>query len=228
MTIHIYEDLLQGSDEWLQARCGMMTASEMKLILTPATLKPASNDKEKAHLYELTAQRISQFVEPHYISDDMIRGSADEVEARILYEQHYAPVTDIGFMVNDRWGFKIGYSPDGLIGDDGCIECKSRRQKFQIETILNADMPVDYVLQVQTGLLVSEREWCDFITYSAGLPMLTLRVYPDEKIQNAIVSAAEGFEKKIKENIKLYEKRISSSVFRTIPTERKIEQEIIV
>ncbi|OYW84574.1 MAG: hypothetical protein B7Z20_10575, partial [Sphingobium sp. 32-64-5] len=26
-------DLLQGSDEWLQTRCGLLTASEMKLII---------------------------------------------------------------------------------------------------------------------------------------------------------------------------------------------------
>ena len=39
-------------------------------------------------------------------------------------------------MTNDDHGVVIGYSPDGLVGDDGLIECKSRRQKYQIETIL--------------------------------------------------------------------------------------------
>ena len=50
--IRYHRDLVQGSDEWLAARCGLLTASEMKLIVT-TTLKPASNDKERAHLYEL-------------------------------------------------------------------------------------------------------------------------------------------------------------------------------
>ena len=54
MTLRIYRDLIQGSDEWLAARCGLLTASEMRLIVTP-TLKPASNDKERAHFYELLA-----------------------------------------------------------------------------------------------------------------------------------------------------------------------------
>lgn len=227
MTIKIHTDLLQGSDDWFAARCGLLTASEMKLIITP-TLAIANNDKTKSHLYELAAQRIGKYVEPHYIGDDMLRGTADEVDARILYEQHYAPVEDVGFITNDKWGFKIGYSPDGLVGKDGSIECKSRRQKYQIQTIIEGDMPEDYIIQVQTGLLVSEREWCDFITFSAGHPMMTLRVFPDTVIQAAIITAAEDFEKKIKEAIKTYNKRISSSVFRTIPTERKIEQEIII
>ena len=117
-----HHDLEQGSDEWLAARCGILTASEMKLIVSP-TLKPASNDKERAHLYELLAQRITGHVEPHYVTDDMLRGHEDEVEARILYAERYAPVESAGFITNGKWGFTLGYSPDGLVGDDGLIEC---------------------------------------------------------------------------------------------------------
>jgi hypothetical protein len=39
-SIRYYPDLDQGSELWLKARCGLLTASEMKLILTP-TLKIA-------------------------------------------------------------------------------------------------------------------------------------------------------------------------------------------
>ena len=39
-------DLFQGSAEWHAARCGLLTASEMRLIITP-TLKAASNDKDR-------------------------------------------------------------------------------------------------------------------------------------------------------------------------------------
>jgi hypothetical protein len=161
MTITYHPDLIQGSDEWLAARCGILTASEMKLIITP-TLKIASNEKERSHLYELMAQRITKYVEPHYVSDDMLRGQDDEIEARMLYSKHYSPVEEMGFITNDRWGFTIGYSPDGLVGNDGLIECKSRRQKFQVETIVESAPPVDFMLQVHTGLLVSERDWLDF------------------------------------------------------------------
>ena len=223
--IKYYNDIVQGSDEWLALRCGVLTASEMRLILTP-TLKSADNDKSRTHLWELLAQRITKYVEPHYISDDMIRGQEDEVDAKILYNQHYAPVEDMGFITNDKWGFTIGYSPDGLVGNDGLIECKSRRQKYQIETIISGVVPAEYMMQCQTGLLVSERKWLDFVTYSGGLPMATMRVLPDERIQEAIIDAATRFEGSIQENLCRYNARINAGKF--IPTERKIEQEIVI
>mgnify|MGYP000683368648 CR=1 FL=1 len=117
MTIVYHDELIQGSDEWLAARCGLLTASEVKLILTP-TLKVANNDKVRAHIWELAAQRISGFVEPQYVSDAMLRGHDDEIEARNLYSQNYAEVEETGFVTNDQWGFVLGASPDGLVGED--------------------------------------------------------------------------------------------------------------
>lgn len=222
--ITYHPEIEQGSDEWLEVRRGILTASEMKLILTP-TLKAASNDKERAHLYELLAQRISGFVEPRYVSDDMIRGHDDELYARKAYSEHYHPVVETGFITNTSLGFPVGYSPDGLVGDDGLIECKSRRQKYQIETIIKQEMPADYMIQVQTGLWVSERKWCDFISYSGGLPMVTIRVYPDSKIIEAIKTAATAFEQRLQALGAEYANLLNSDA-RLIPTERRIEQEI--
>lgn len=222
--IKYHTKLIQGSDEWLAARCGLLTASEIKLILTP-TLKIASNDKERAHLYEIMAQRITGYTEPSYISDDMIRGQEDEIKSRILYDAAYAKVDDMGFVTNDEWGFTIGYSPDGLVGDDGLIECKSRRQKYQIETILSGACPEEYILQVQTGLLVTRRKWTDFISYCGGLPMVTIRVFPDLVIQEAIIKAAIMFEFKLAENIEKYNAVLKSGI-RLIPTERTVAQEM--
>lgn len=226
MTITYHPNVIQGSDAWLQLRTGMLTASEMKLIVTP-TLKAASNDKERGHMWELLAQRISQYVEPHYVSDDMIRGQADEVEARILYAKTYAPVDDVGFITNDGFGFTLGYSPDGLVGKDGLIECKSRRQKFQIETIASGKVPDDHMIQLQTGLLVSERKWIDFVSYSGGLPMVTMRVEPIAEYQDAILVAATAFEARLAEKWGQYIDRIESGA-RLVPTERRIEQAMYV
>ena len=225
--IKYYPEMPQGSDEWLAARCGLLTASEMKLIMTPARLQFAGNDKCRAHLYTLLAQRITGFVEPHFVSSDMLRGRDDEVEARILYAKHYGEVHDMGFITNDRWGFKLGFSPDGLVGDEGFIECKSRRSGFQIETILNfGSVPDEYILQIQTGLLVSGRKWCDFVSYSGGLPMMTLRVEPDEFLQEKIVAAADAFHRKLTKKWEQYTDALARGRF--IPTERRVEVEILV
>lgn len=225
MSITIHNDLIQGSDEWLAARRGLICASEMKLILTP-TLKVADNEKTRSHLYELLAQRVTNYVEPMYVSEDMLRGQDDELEARHLYSKRHAPVKEVGFITNDSWGFTIGYSPDGLVGDDGLIECKSRRQKYQVQTIIEwaseGTPPIEYVLQCQTGMLVSERKWCDLISYSGGLPMQPMRIHADEKIQAAIVDAATKFEARLAEKLAIYRRAAAD----LIPTERRVEQEM--
>lgn len=225
MSVVIYEELLQGSDEWLAARCGLPTASEMKLILTP-TLNPAKNDKASAHLYELLAQRITGHVDAHFINDDMLRGHEDEIHARAAYAEKYGDVDEVGFMTDDRWGFKIGFSPDGLVGDDGFIEIKSRRPKYQIETILSGKVPDEYRIQIQTGLLVSGRKWCDFISYSAGLPMIVITVFPDPAVMDAIVSAVGAFEARMSDLRATYDAAIVTQTAMLTPTERRVELEI--
>lgn len=225
MTITYHDTMVQGSPEWIAARSGVLTASEIGLIISPTELKAANSDKCRAHMYELLAQRISGYVEPHYIGDEMLRGRDDEITARDLYSKNYAKVRDMGFITNDKWGFTLGYSPDGLVGQKGAIECKSRRQKFQIETIVNGKVPKEHVIQVQTGLLVGELEWIDFITYSGGLPMYTVRVEPDLAVQGAIITAATIFENNLKKAWATYAARTSDETQRLIPTERAKEEE---
>lgn len=237
-----HHDLVQGSGDWFEARRGLLTASEMKLIVTPppepeTRIKKngepykqrewdpvASNEKERAHLYELLAQRITGNIEASYLGDDMLRGHEDEVDAKLLYAANYAEVCDVGFITNDSFGFKLGYSPDGLIGEDGLIEIKSRRQKFQVETIINNAVPDEHLIQVQTGLLVTGRKWCDYLSYSAGLPMAVVRVTPSLEIHDAILTAAAKFEERLAEKLEAF--RLALETRRFIATERRIELDI--
>lgn len=232
-TKRYYPDLVQGSEKWHAARCGLLTASEFDLILTP-TLKIAANAKERAHLWEIAAQRISGYVEPQYVSDAMLRGHDDEIEARLLYSRHFAPVREVGFVTNDKWGFTLGCSPDGLVGDDGGIETKSRCQKYQVQTICEnvwtdkgETIPPEFMLQIQGEMLVCERRWWDFISYSNGLPMAVIRVHPDAAVQDAIIEAAAKFEARISEAVANYHAALASKA-RLVPTERKIEQEMYI
>ena len=248
MTITIHNDLIQGSDEWHAARCGLLTASEMKLVVAPKP-KPetrvkkngepykerewdpvADNDRVRAHVWELAAQRITQYVEPTYIGDAMLRGHEDEILARALYAERYAPVEEVGFVTNDKWGFTLGCSPDGMVGTDGMIECKSRCQKYQIQTIVEeyreGAIPEDYVLQVQTGMLVTGRTWCDFLSYSGGLPMAVIRVEADPVMQTAIIEAAAKFEARICAAIDDFHAAIAARGYPM--TERRIEEEMVI
>lgn len=229
MGIIYHRELVQGSDEWHAMRCGLITASEVKLLLTP-TLKRADNDKSRAHLWELAAQRISQYVEPSYIGDDMLRGHEEEFYARQLYGDKYAPVEECGFITNDSFGFVLGCSPDGLVGDDGMIECKSRRQKYQVQTIVEHwrqdTPPVDYLLQIHTEMLVADRQWCDLVSYSGGLPMIPIRINRDAKMDEAIIAACADAEAKIAGIIEDYHTAVKDRDLP--PTERRVEEEMYV
>ena len=224
--ITYHDNVEQGSDAWLQQRLGILTASEMKHIITP-TLKIANNDKTRAHAYELAFQRITRHVEPQYVSDAMLRGQEDEIYAREAYREHFAPVTEIGFVTNDKLGFTIGYSPDGLVGDDGLIEIKSRAGKYQVQTIATDEVPDEYVLQLQTALLVTERKWIDFVSYCGGLPVFVKRVEPDADVQEAIIAAATGFEQRVAEIEQQYRNTLAN-MRKVIPTERRETMEIVL
>lgn len=194
MTLHVYEDLEQGTPEWLAARCGIVTASVVGQLITPKTVKPASNDYSRGLTASLVAERITGYVEPIHENDDMRRGTLSEPFARDKYAEHYAPVTEVGFMVRDFGDYKIGFSPDGLVGNDGLIEIKSPRQKKHLSTILADEVPLEYMAQCQAGLLVSGREWIDFISYNGGMPLWKKRVTPDLQWQSAIKEAVQAFE----------------------------------
>ncbi len=226
--ITIHPEVEQGSPEWLAMRCGMLTASEVKLIMT-ATGKIADNDKIRAHVWELAAQRISGHVEPTYVGDEMLRGHEEELLARMAYDQCIAPPTTVGFVVNTRLGFPIGCSPDWLVGTDGLGEAKSRRQKFQVQTIcenvLAETCPDDFMMQVQAQLWVTERKWCDFCSYSNGLPMAVIRILPDAAWQARFEEAATAFEERVQRAVFDYRAAVASGA-RLIPTERREVQEM--
>ncbi len=193
MTLHTFPEIEQGTTEWHDQRRGIVTASIVGRLITP-TLKVADNDVSRGVTALLAAERIAGFTEDTPMTSDMWRGVECEPFARDLYAKHYAPVSEVGFMVRDDWGYQIGYSPDGLVGDDGLIEIKAPRAKTHLTTILAGQVPAHYMAQLQTGLLVSGRDWIDFVSYVGGLPLWVKRVLPDLAWHEAIVAAVAKFE----------------------------------
>lgn len=193
MSLKTYPDLEQGSDEWLEARRGILTASVIGQLITP-TLKVANNDTTRGLLATLVAERITGWIEPVYVSDDMFRGRMDEPLARELYRENYAPVREYGFMTREIGGTTVGYSPDGVIGGDGLIEIKSRKPKKHLQTILSGEVPAENMAQLQCGLLISGRQWIDYVSYCGGMPMWVKRVESDLAWFEVIFEAASTFE----------------------------------
>ena len=189
-----FNELEQGTDDWLQARCGVVTASTMRSLVTSAG-KVADNDTSRGFIRQLATERIIGVPEYTYPTRPMQRGNLLEPHARELYAEHYAPVDEVGFIRLDTDEYSLGYSPDGVVGHDGLIEIKSPGPKEHLRTILDDDVPSVYVWQVQVGLYVTGRSWLDFISYCPGADLYVKRVRPDKEAFGTIhlaVSAAEA------------------------------------
>lgn len=195
MTLHTYPDVEQRSPEWFDQRLGMITASAVGQLITP-TLRVADNDTSRGLTATLVSERITGHSEPTRMTDDMFRGVLHEPYAIEAYEKHTkATVQPCGFMVFDGDGWQLGFSPDGLVGDDGLVEVKCPRAKGHLATILSGNVPARHMAQLQAGLLVSGRKWIDFISFHGGLPLFVKRVYPDPAWFEAITNAVAQFER---------------------------------
>lgn len=231
ITLHNVE---QGSDSWLSLRNGLLTASEVKLIMSPKTFKPADNANTRIHAFELAAQRINgpRLDQARFQSSDMIRGHEEEPIARDLYIEQFADVEEIGFITNDDYGLMLGYSPDGrVIGQRGGIECKSRVAKYQVQTahewLTEGKIPEDYILQAHSAMIIADWDWIDLVSYSNGMDMIVMRVDRDAEIEAAILASCLAFEDKVQAAIDSYNTVKNSVEIRTVPT-RYVERDIIV
>lgn len=201
---------------------GVHSARTQLAATMPARLVTADNDTSRGLILTLAAERITGRVDPTWVSADMQRGTDEEPFARDAYADAFgASVVELGFMTEDRWGFTLGFSPDGLVGDDGLIEIKSRRQKTHVAIVLAGEVPEQHMAQIQCGLLVSGRKWCDYVDFSNGMHLWTKRVTPDPQWFDAITDAAMAAEEAIRDIITRYDAAVAN-----LPaTERIIELE---
>jgi putative phage-type endonuclease len=193
VSLHTYPKVEQGTEAWHDLRRGIVTASVVGKLLTP-TLKVADNDTSRSIVTTLVAERITGWTEESAMTSDMWRGVECEPIARDVYSGHYQQAVEVGFMRLDGDGWTLGYSPDGLVGDDGLIEIKCPRSKGHLNTILADSVPAYYMAQLQAGLLVSGRKWIDYVSFCGGMPLFVKRVLPDPKWAEAITAACQQFE----------------------------------
>lgn len=196
--ITYYHDLDQGSPEWHKARAGIITASCLKHLVT-AKGKIANNKTVRNYAYQLAAERETGFIDETPYTYDMQRGDYQEVIARDIYDKNIAKVNECGFITADFGIFKVGGSPDGLVGEDGGIEIKSRLSKFQIETIVTDTVDPTYLDQVFGSILVSGRKWWEFVQYSNGMELYRKKFTLDSDWKNLMMDAIGSCEALIEE-----------------------------
>jgi|SRR5690625_5112189 len=221
-----HPDVVQGTEEWDDLRRGIVTASTIGQLITPKTIMPAKNPASRSIVATLAAERITGWTEEHYESDAMLRGHLDEPIARDTYQKHTGnTVRETGFVTRTIDGHTLGYSPDGMVGEDGLIEIKSRSPKKHLATILSGEVPPENMAQVQCGIFVSGREWCDYVSFCGGMPMWAKRVHPDVRWQSAIIEALATTEHAIGDMIRRYH---TATTGLPETERRKTEQDMVI
>jgi hypothetical protein len=175
----------QGSPEWHQARCAVITASNFSDCINK--LKNGDySAKAKQYAFKLAIERISGQLlqEDKFETFEMRRGRELESEARYAHEQKIGTMVEqTGIVLTDDGIF--GASVDGFIGADGCSEYKCFIAPSSLmPIILDGDIS-DCTEQIQGQLWVTGRKWCDFCLYcpalkSIGKDLTIFRVNRDE------------------------------------------------
>ncbi len=198
--MEIITDIKQGSEEWLELRCGWVTASRFKDVIAGGAGKT-----RKSYMYQLAAESITDLRTDGFVSEFMEWGTKTEPQARSLYEvQNDVTVDEVSF-IKLNTNTKIGCSPDGLVGDDGLVEFKCPKTTTQIETYLSGKMPACHKPQVQGQLWVSGREWCDFVSFDPRINTdsyyFSVRVFREETYIKDLESKVLLFAEELEELI---------------------------
>lgn len=160
--------MIQGSEEWIAARLGKVTASRVADVM--AKTKSGYGASRANYMAELICERLTGTQADRFTNAAMQWGTDTEPQARAAYEfLHGAEVVETGFVLHPSIeGF--GASPDGLVGDDGLIEIKCPNTATHIDTLLSETVPAKYFTQMQAQMACTGRAWCDFVSFDPRLP----------------------------------------------------------
>lgn len=158
----------QGTQEWLQARCGRATASRIADIVARTKSGPSASRANYAA--QLIAERLTGVPEEGFVNAAMHWGTEKEPEARDAYcFLRDVDVEQVGFIIHP--GIPMaGASPDGLVFDDGMVEIKCPNTATHINTLVSKKIPEKYVTQMLWQMACTKRAWCDFVSYDPRMP----------------------------------------------------------
>lgn len=174
----------QRSEEWFSARLGKATASRINDVM--AKLKNGGEAAgRKNYRAQLVVERLTGQPVDSYTNGAMMWGCEHEDAARESYEFLTGnAVEEVGFIDHPTIPM-CGCSPDGLIGEEGCIEIKCPNTATHIEWMLAGGAPSEHINQMQWQMECTGRKWCDFVSYDPRMPvelqLFTVRIDRDEK-----------------------------------------------
>jgi putative phage-type endonuclease len=194
--------LIQGTAEWMQARCGSVGASQVSDLMSKG--KNGAESTGYANLRaKMVAERLSGCVIEGYTNGYMERGNTDESAAREVYEFVTGNIVEqVGLIRHPTIPF-FHASPDGLIGDDGMLELKRKIPALHIAYLLKNEVPTEYRKQMTAQLACSGRQFVEFASYCPEMPedlqLFKIRFHRDEdaikEMETAVVAFNASVEK---------------------------------
>jgi len=185
----------QGSDEWLEARLGIPTASNFDKIITASGSRSA---QANAYMGKLLGEFIQGEVEQGIYTDDMERGNRLEPMARAFYEAITGSYVDEVGMVYLNKDKVVSCSPDGLMDAKG-LEIKCPKLGNHIGYTLDGKLPTKYKAQVQGSMWVTGLDQWDFMSYHPNYEPLIITVERDEKFIEKMEQVVLEFSQKLEE-----------------------------
>lgn len=194
----VIEVIEQGSEEWLRLRSGKFTGSKFVDIMARAKNDPSKKLKAwhdcvmKVVIERLTGQLSDQISAPA-----LAWGKECEPYARQSYELETGLIVEeVAFIDHPDYSF-IGASPDGLVSVDGGLELKCPKDSAVHVRRLLEGMEEEHLPQCQGGMMVTGRQWWDFVSFDPRMPeqhrLFIQRVPRDEQyIQAMTVSILEA------------------------------------
>ena len=174
----------QGSEDWLKERAGKFTGSKFVDVMARSK---KTGEPLKAYfdlIWQIVAERLTGEPTEQVTAKSLQWGNDIEPYAREAYELETGCfVEQSGFLLHPDYEY-AGCSPDGLVGNDGIIEMKCPKSPtIHLERFLSG-VPDEYMPQIQGNLWVTNRNWCDFVSYDPRMPeqyrLLIKRVNRDD------------------------------------------------
>tara|TARA_R110000851_G_scaffold98564_1_gene213261 strand:- start:252 stop:872 length:621 start_codon:yes stop_codon:yes gene_type:complete len=201
-------DMEQGTPEWLQARCGLITASKINAVMSKGR-GSAPSATRATYMAELVAERLTGNPTAGFTNSSMDWGTETEPQARAEYTMRTGNmVEEVAFVPHPSLQ-KAGASPDGLVSKEGLVEIKCPNTSTHIATLLGGPIKSGYRLQMQWQMACTGRKWCDFVSFDPRMPddmaYHCTRVERDNDEISAITSAVSAFDAELEtliENLK--------------------------
>jgi hypothetical protein len=198
----------QGSETWFQLRAGVCTASrfsEARSKLSRASKNGSAGDPSGdalTYAWAVAIERINgKSIDLQFATPAMRRGTDLEPHARLAYELQTGLLASESGIAISECG-KFAYSTDGLCGDDGLIEIKCPAAPQKIGAIWSnpEEADAEYIDQIQGGMWVTGRQWCDLVVYcpwleAVGKDLFIKRIKRDESYISALEADLIGFSK---------------------------------